>query len=47
MSARISVFRSASMSIYGMADFRIGVARLDLPSSFPPSAPADHPDRLV
>jgi hypothetical protein len=32
---------------YGMADFRVGVARLDLPPSFARGALADHPDRLV
>jgi predicted GH43/DUF377 family glycosyl hydrolase len=29
---------------YGMADARIGVARLDLPSELPPGAPADAPE---
>ena len=28
---------------YGMADNRIGVARLDVPESLPPGAPADPP----
>jgi predicted GH43/DUF377 family glycosyl hydrolase len=32
---------------YGMADSRIGVARLDLPESLPPSAPADSPEATV
>jgi hypothetical protein len=29
---------------YGMADNRIGVARLDLPKDLPPGAPADLPE---
>jgi beta-1,2-mannobiose phosphorylase / 1,2-beta-oligomannan phosphorylase len=28
---------------YGMADSRIGVARLDMPEQLPPGAPADGP----
>jgi predicted GH43/DUF377 family glycosyl hydrolase len=31
---------------YGMADNRIGVARLDLPEHLPPSAPADACDGI-
>jgi hypothetical protein len=32
---------------YGMADNRIGVARLDLPECPPPGALADHPEQKV
>jgi len=32
---------------YGMADSRIGVARLDLPDYLPPGAPADPPSAAV
>jgi predicted GH43/DUF377 family glycosyl hydrolase len=32
---------------YGMADNRIGVARLDMPNILPPEALADHPDAKV
>ena len=32
---------------YGMADNRIGVARLDVPDFLPPGALADHPDAKV
>ncbi len=32
---------------YGMADYRIGVARLDLPESLPAGAPAVRPDHCV
>jgi len=32
---------------YGMADDRIGVARLDVPEVLPPTLPADHPKKGV
>jgi predicted GH43/DUF377 family glycosyl hydrolase len=32
---------------YGMADNRIGVARLDVPDSLPPEAVADPPEAKV
>ena len=32
---------------YGMADDRIGVARLDVPEVLPPTLPADHPEGRV
>jgi hypothetical protein len=32
---------------YGMADCRIGVARLDLPGCLPPSTIADHAEGKV
>ncbi|MGZ8479405.1 MAG: glycosidase, partial [Candidatus Binatia bacterium] len=32
---------------YGMADNRIGVARLDMPEQLPPGAPADPPEAKV
>jgi predicted GH43/DUF377 family glycosyl hydrolase len=32
---------------YGMADNRIGVARLDMPEQLPPGAPADAPEAKV
>jgi predicted GH43/DUF377 family glycosyl hydrolase len=32
---------------YGMADNRIGVARLDLPDFLPPGRVADHPEAKV
>ena len=32
---------------YGMADYRIGVARLDLPDVLPPGNAADPPDAKV
>jgi predicted GH43/DUF377 family glycosyl hydrolase len=32
---------------YGMADNRIGVARLDVPDILPPGALADHPEAKV
>ena len=32
---------------YGMADYRIGVARLDVPHILPPGGVADHPEAKV
>ncbi len=45
--ATISAYQTAMTVYYGMADYRIGVARLDVPDVLPPEGVADSPEAKV